>query len=213
MKGLLMKDCRVLLRQKRLWLLIPVCGIFVISVGNYLWSCCWITVIGAVFALNTFAYDEMDNGYAFLFSLPFDRRDYVWAKYLFVGLSTLLCWLLGLGLCTISAGMSGEAWGDVLESLKESAFAAFVLGCMFSIIEIPAVLKFGQKNAYFVLVMPSVLIVCGTTLAKRLNLALPGQLACLSDPAVFVPLVIFVAAVLFACSIFISVRIVEQKEF
>ena len=43
----------------------------------------YFTMIASMFVLSTISYDEYDNGYAFLFSMPFSRTSYVKEKYVF----------------------------------------------------------------------------------------------------------------------------------
>ena len=41
----------------------------------------YITMMVALFTISTISMDEQNNGYAYLFALPFSRKEYVKEKY------------------------------------------------------------------------------------------------------------------------------------
>ena len=61
----------------------------------------YISIVFAMFAISTISYDEYDNGNAFLFTLPFSRKEYVLSKYVFGGALCLFGSLLGTTLMII----------------------------------------------------------------------------------------------------------------
>ena len=86
MKGLLIKDLRLMAAQKKFFLsLVLVTVLLVIMAQDTSFIICYMSFIGAQFSLSTISYDEFDNGNAFLFSLPITRKGYVvvwlWASY------------------------------------------------------------------------------------------------------------------------------------
>ena len=82
MKGLLVKDFRLLKVQKNFFLLI-----IAVAIGMALFTNDVAPMLGflafvlSIFTLSTISYDEFDNGNAFLFSLPVSRKDYAIEKY------------------------------------------------------------------------------------------------------------------------------------
>ena len=81
MKGLLIKDLKLLKGQKNFFVVLIVIAIVLsVSMSSPSFVIGYMTFIGAVFTLSTISYDEFDNGNAFLFTLPFSRMDYVIEK-------------------------------------------------------------------------------------------------------------------------------------
>ena len=84
MKGLLIKDFKLLKMQKNFFVVM-----IIISVGLALFSedlsfpIGFSTFVFSLFSLSSISYDEFDNGSPFLFSLPITRADYAAEKYAF----------------------------------------------------------------------------------------------------------------------------------
>ena len=86
MKGLLIKDLKLMKVQKNFFFMIFAVGIgMAVFTDNISFIIGYISVVSAMFTLSSISYDEFDNGSAFLFSLPISRKDYVMEKYMFGG--------------------------------------------------------------------------------------------------------------------------------
>ena len=84
-RGLLEKDFRLFLRQGgNLFLVLAVVAIFFILTGKMGvdFIAVYIPSVMAVYSGNTISYDENDHGYTYLFSLPVNKKIYV---FLFTG--------------------------------------------------------------------------------------------------------------------------------
>lgn len=84
MKGLLIKDIKLMKNQKNFFfimLFVAVAMLFAEFDSSFVVS--YFTMIASMFVLSTISYDEYDNGYAFLFTMPFARKAYVKEKYMF----------------------------------------------------------------------------------------------------------------------------------
>lgn len=96
MKGLLIKDIKLMLKQKNFFLMLIVIAVLMAyAVENASYIIGYLSVVGSLFTLSSISYDEFDNGNAFLFSLPITRKAYVVEKY---GFGLILeaasgCWL------------------------------------------------------------------------------------------------------------------------
>lgn len=78
MKGLLIKDFKLLKGQKNFFMAITAISIIMIIVSpGTSFPIGLLGFVGALFSLSSISYDEFDNGNAFLFSLPITRKDYV----------------------------------------------------------------------------------------------------------------------------------------
>lgn len=109
MKGLLVKDLRLVLKRKQqLLILLAVCAMVAFSTDGSFVIAYTAGLLG-ILGLSTLAYDERDNGFPFLFSLPVDVKTYVSEKYLFCILTSLVGVAVGTGLffaaCASKGGM------------------------------------------------------------------------------------------------------------
>ena len=95
MKGLFIKDWKLLKTQKIFLVMIFAIGIF-LSVSRLLdftFVLVYMTFISHIFVISSLSYDEYQNGYQFLFTLPITRKDYVKEKYCFGFFTTFLFWI------------------------------------------------------------------------------------------------------------------------
>jgi len=108
MKGLLVKDLRIVLKKKQqLLVLLGVCAMIAFtSDGSFIIA--YAAGLTGILGLSTYAYDEHDNGFPFLFSLPVDVKTYVQEKYLFCILADLAGMALGTGLSLIACAATGK---------------------------------------------------------------------------------------------------------
>ncbi len=104
MKGLLIKDCKLMKNNAKFLILIILMSIgFAAGMKNSFFAIGYATALISVFSVNTIAYDEFDNGMPHLFSLPVSRKMYVKEKYIFA----VLISVIGMTIATmISFGVS-----------------------------------------------------------------------------------------------------------
>ena len=76
----------------------------------------YIIVTMAVYFSNMLAYDEMDHGFLYLFSLPVTKKDYVREKYIFCISLDAAVWLLGLVITTV-VSLTGSYGNDLKKML------------------------------------------------------------------------------------------------
>ena len=70
MKGLFMKDFLILKNQGKTMLIMFAMGIMMSLTFEPATLVFYVGMLGCLLALSTISYDEADNGYAFIFSLP-----------------------------------------------------------------------------------------------------------------------------------------------
>ena len=78
MKGLLIKDFKLLKGQKNFFFIVCLVGVMLMVTSaspSYVIS--YMTFVFSMFTLSSVSYDEYDNGLAFLFCLPVTRKKYV----------------------------------------------------------------------------------------------------------------------------------------
>ena len=94
MKGLLIKDFKLMKNQKNFFfIMIFIAAAMLFAEFESTFVVSYFTMIASMFVLSTISYDEYDNGYAFLFSMPFSRTSYVKEKYVFSILVGRGAWL------------------------------------------------------------------------------------------------------------------------
>ena len=104
MRGLLIKDYRLLWNQRRtLGIMMLIWAIVVFTNTNPAFAVSYLIFSCSILAINTVSYDQHENGIIFLLSLPISRKQYVQEKYLLllinlmaaVLISVLFIWLPG----------------------------------------------------------------------------------------------------------------------
>lgn len=101
MKGLLVKDFKLMMLQKNFLLLILAIVIgMMIFTDDVVFPLGFLSFVASLFTVSTISYDDFDNGNAFLFTLPITRNNYVIEKYflglLVGGIAWILATVLGI---------------------------------------------------------------------------------------------------------------------
>ncbi len=171
MKGLLIKDFKLLKVQKNSFLLILCIAIGMEIFTNSTSSSFiigYLSFVATLFTLSSISYDEFDNGNAFLFSLPITRKSYVIEKY-------------GFGM--IMGSSFWATFGTLIVILKEiiamkyvsidTIMAAFIiLPIVFSVLAImlPFQLKFGGEKGRIAIICTLVIVfLMGIVITKVSN--------------------------------------------
>ena len=97
MKGLLIKDLRLMLQQKRFFLILFFIAIalnFNSDGGTFVVA--YLTFLCSSFVLSTITYDEYENGYLFLMTLPVSKKTFATEKYVFGLLLGSCAWATGV---------------------------------------------------------------------------------------------------------------------
>lgn len=151
MKGLLIKDMRLLMNQGKTRFLMLVAVSLILSVmgaASPSFVVSYITIIFSFFTASTISYDEYDNCYLFLMTLPVTRKGYVNEKFLFGFLSTIAAWIVGMAAGTILLLREGKeihAWNWIGECAMYILVAWIFLSVM-----LPVRLKFEAEKAKYV---------------------------------------------------------------
>lgn len=219
MKGLLIKDIRLLKNQGRtlfILLALMIAITFAMS-GSSSMPCTCIIFILSILGLNTISYDEYDNGLSFLFVLPVTKKQYVHEKYLFT---------LGVLVCSAAAGLliSMALWalGGREDSLREIFITCGICAAataVFLSVAFPLKFKFeGEKGRMIIPVvfgLGGVIIIFLAQQAEKLpagvrqNLYLAAQK--LGTGGV-IAVIAGVIILLFSVSWLVSLRIIENRE-
>ena len=210
MKGLLIKDFKLMMMQKNFFLsIIAIAVVLTVFVKNPSFIIGYLTFIGSVFTLSTISYDEFDNGNAFLFSLPITRKLYALEKYVFGFLTGACSCLISLILCMIFGLIFGNY--SISDSLM-TAGMSFPMFLFLLLLMLPVHLKFGSEKGKIAVFIVGFLFV---KLDQLLGLGIIASLNSMSDLGIggLIAAMFAIVAVLFLISYRISSKIMEKKEF
>lgn len=218
MKGLLIKDLRTLMAQKRFFVIIIVFGLlFLLNSDTPEGAMAYITIISSMLVITTMSYDEFEKGMSYIMTLPITPSMYVWGKYL---LGIVLCFVMS-GLTALFAifvyKMRGIPHSTV--SFFHSELAIFGFALLFLAVMIPVQLKFGVEKGNYVkfIAMGAVIGACAGTikLLSMVGIDVMGMLERLLNISVFLGFAAVVAfcVILYLVSALISLRIMGNKEF
>ncbi len=217
MKGLLIKDFKLIKGQGSYFLVIAAfaAGVTILS-DNPSFIIGYLTFVGSLFTLTTLSYDEMDNGSAFLFSLPITRKGYVTEKY---GLGLIL----GGGSCLLATliASAAELWKNSIPVKETITSALWMIPIVLFILSftLPVQLKFStEKSSIVMVVVIGLVFAVGFLISKiagMLNIDLAAaadRLASMGMGTLFAVL-LAAAVIVFLISLNISVAIINKKEF
>ena len=144
MLGMMRKDLCLLLQRSRAILMMAGVGIIIGFSTDGSFMIGYLTMISAILTIGTISYDEFDNGYPFLLTLPVTRRSYVTAKYIFCFLGDLVGWAAA---SVIYAGCClAKGAGLGMEQLAAALVFLPVVGLM-SAVMLPLQLKYGAEKS------------------------------------------------------------------
>lgn len=214
-KGLIIKDLRLIFSQMKFFLLIIVVwAIFMIINLKEAFFAGYIALMLSFITLSTFNYDEAEKGMSYLFTLPIRRKDYIKEKYL-LGLIIIIIPALIITLLTcipyIAANAEREFW-DVLFFSLITIPAAIVL----LVLEIPLYIKFGQEKRRIVTVISiGVMAACFGMFGSLFEMADRDNIVYFynTNAGLFILLLILFVTILTMISYKMSCIFMERKQF
>lgn len=216
MKGLLIKDMRILLRQKMTLLIIVLLGVFMsMNGGNAGFSLGYMMVVSATLVVTTISYDYFERGMSFMFTLPISKKSYVLEKYLLAVL---------VEICMAAFAVVIQAVGILLGNPADwmvfliTGVSCFVTAMIIIALYIPVYIKCGPEKSRVAIFIVLGVIAAVTFLAAKVKpvqdalMVLVEALSKLSA-AQITAIGVAVFVMLMAASIGISIKIMEKKEF
>lgn len=217
MKGLLVKDFKILKLQKNTLFLFLFIAIWMTAFfDNASFVIGYFTFVFSLFSLSSISYDELDNGNAFLFSLPITRTDYVIEKYYFGLILGITSWIFSTILTVIAGSLKGtNSFTDILMiALMIIPFMLIAISIMF-----PFHFKFGGDKARIaVICVFGLVFVVGVVIVKITEkfhidiFSIIDNLPTLSM-GMLIMVAFLVTIVILLVSVRISISIVKKKEF
>ena len=158
MKGLLIKDVKYLMMQKRFFIVVLGFGFFLSITGENPLSCVgYITMLITIFTLSTISYDEYENGMSFLMTLPIHRNMYAMAKYIFAGGIAVLSAVISAIIAIIAGRILNISL--IMKELLLTSSIMIIFSWLTLAVTIPMQIKYGVEKARIVL-----LVICGGVL-------------------------------------------------
>lgn len=145
MKGLLIKDYKLIWHNKKLFLIMLVVMFIALqNYTNYSFLIAYNTMICILLVMNTMSMDEYYKSTAYLMTLPIKRKDYVAEKYIIMfafsiagaALSTIVCILLH---------------PEMISEHIAIALLVYAIMALLQLVLLPVQLKFGNEKGRVVL--------------------------------------------------------------
>lgn len=218
MKGLYIKDLRLLAKQKLFFLAI----IFLTVMNAYnLESLSIVPALMLFFFVTliftTVTYDEMNHGLTFLFTLPISRKKYIVQKYSLAIIGSIAALLLSIAIVFIMTGIQGKSVN--LEAFSIILFSLFIAGLFYISLMMPIYFKFGEEKSRMIMILVMGVIFffafLGRSLVERLSIDIDMILQRITNAPLWLMLTAgtTVAGILCILSYFLSFRILGKKEF
>ncbi len=217
MKGLLEKDLRLMLSRKQSILIFIVASLFVAFTMDGSFVVSYLTMLFTVIAISTLSYDEYDNGFAFLMTLPFSRKTYVREKYIFTLLAEITAWVISVIFYYVVNMIKGVR----IDLLSEAPVLLMYLPLLFlmACMMLPIQFRFGaekSRTAYFIVIggLAVLLFIVFKLIGSgdgSIDIIEKALSFLLSPVGIITVTAVFL--ILVAVSYLLSVRIMEKKEF
>ena len=219
MKGLLIKDLRILKLQIQLMLVIVAFTVFgVLSKISPNFIVGYIVILSITISVGTISYDKFNNGESFLFAMPFDRKDYVKGKYILSTICLLCSILYSIIFSVLHAFVSGKGLSD-MGGLLIPSLIFIPVGLLSMTLMLPIQIACDPEKGKYV----RLLLFGGIFASLYAAMAFFGisedSLADRLNAISSIPLPVLIAglfavmAVLCIISYFVSLKIIEKKQF
>lgn len=218
MKGLFVKDLKLMMLQKNFLLLILAIVIgMMIFTDDVIFPLGFLSFIVSLFTVSTISYDDFDNGNAFLFTLPITRNHYVSEKYFLGLLLGCMAWVLATVLGIITTVLKDTL---PITDLVQSSLMILPIMIVVQAITLPFLLKFGGDKgriamigAFGGLAVITLVIVKGAEAIFNIDLvSLLDNLPTVSM-GVLIAIAIIIALLMLLVSMKISLSIMNKKNF
>ncbi len=217
MKGLLIKDYKLIKMQKRFFIVLIAVSLLMAFMGNdATFIMGYLTIVIPLFTLSTISYDEFESGNAFLFTLPISRKTYVLEKYFFGVLLGAVALLIGTVLALCMVILKSKALPTEIFMAAPTVFAAMLV--ILSIM-LPLQLKFGaEKSRIAMIAIFGVVFAIGFGVFKLLPNASAHILNFIDsigqmNIALLIADIVLAVLVILVASVCISIKIMNKKEF
>lgn len=214
MAGLLEKDIRLIWGNRQSLLLFFALAVVLGFSQDGTFILGYFPFVIIILIINTIAYDELDNGFQFLMTLPINAKTYVREKYIFSFAGGIVSWLISAVLYFAAKIVHGTQIDVISELPVIVTFLPIII--LMTAFMIPMQIKFGvEKSRAVVAGICGAIGACMLVFAKFTGQNGKNIVAFLDQMkgCVIVGIGIVLTAAIAAISYLISVRIMKKKEF
>lgn len=214
MAGLLEKDIRLIWGNRQSLLLFFALAVVLGFSQDGTFILGYFPFVIIILIINTIAYDELDNGFQFLMTLPINAKTYVREKYIFSFAGGIVSWLISATLYFAAKIVHGTQLDVISELPVIVTFLPIII--LMAAFMIPMQIKFGvEKSRAVVAGICGAIGACILIFAKFAGQNGKNIFAFLDhmNGWVIVDIGIVLTAVITAISYIISVKIMKKKEF
>jgi len=221
MKGLLIKDFRLISGQKKLLILYFFVSIMISFAMESSFIVSYFPMIALMLILSTISYDNHENGMGFLMTMPVRPGDYAVAKYIFSVIGLFLAWAVADVLQFITLMIQKTPFNAPELFLEDF----MVLPIFFVIVSvmIPVEFKYSTEKGKIVLFVICGIIILIAVAGKTALEYVGGMIgvdfeAMAASASTFSPVAVIcalyaISIVIVSISMVISIRIMQKKEF
>lgn len=156
MKGLLVKDIKLMLRNKKVYVILMACALLVLMRSDsYSFIMGYIIMLNVIFVFNTLPFDESNKGMTFLMAMPIKRETYVTEKY-------VLMLIFGFIGTVVGAVVSIVRFREMAMAILTEAAVIFIVMAFIQFIMLPIQLKFSGEKGRMIAMGGIACIVCLT---------------------------------------------------
>ena len=215
MAGLFEKDIRLIMQRKNVLMILMLLSVFLAYTQEGTFIVSYLPAVATIMIIGTMSYDELDNGYRFLLTLPVTTRIYVIEKYIFCVAGIFMSWILAVVLYFFMGVLHGNKINIVSDIPMLVRFFIAIEALVFIIL--PMQIKFGIEKSRVV-----ILIVCCAIIAGIIGISKVIDIAGIINKirwidqlniAVLVSGEIFIVFGIGIISCFTGCKIMENREF
>ena len=219
MKGLFIKDIRLIANQKRFLILYLAVALILSCSMDSSFIVSYVPMMAMLLVLSTISYDYNDNGMSFIMTLPNKPGDYAVEKYIFSASGVTFMWLVSLVLQFVSFMIQKTEY--VLSEVILTDALMLPVFLLIIAIMIPIELKYspekGRTVLFIIFGIVMIAVIAGKGLVEKIGgagdvMELFVKLQNMS-PVVLIIAAYAVCLIALSISMVSTIRIMQNKEF
>lgn len=221
MKGLLIKDLKIIMNQKKFLIMYLFVAIVLSFSMDSTFIVSYFPMVGVLLILSTITYDYQDDGFSFLMTLPINPGDYAVAKYVFSILGTICVW--GFSVILQFAGLHIQKTPYVLSTTLITDACILAMFMIIISIMIPIDIKYSTEKGRIVMFLIFGIVMGAVIAGKGILEVISNKLGITFfdgpnpfdsfSPALFAAALYAVCVFCLSISMMISIRVMKKREF
>ena len=217
MAGLFEKDIRLILRNKQMVIVAAFMALMMSFSGSIEMVLPYLTIFGTMFSVSTISFDEVDNGYSYIMTLPVTYKDYVYEKYMFCTAGGIAAGLVTMVFFLISTGIRNDSIITISGNTVTAAMSISDVTIAFPLI--PVQLRFGNsKSRIFIMVLIGAVIASVYVMDRVVGDVEQKAAALIKSVDGIKPLygiigVVAATMIILAVSVMCSMRVMRRKQY